>query len=135
MSSAWTPSYPISPTRSGFISAPKLNRKRDGRNDEFPTNQDIGISRPTALKFKADADACADLFNAKLANCRGGRVAPQSKDGVWQDALQFEEDSHTVAADTAASTTRLRQGGSLSAEDWRAARRLTSEATNAKSDG
>jgi hypothetical protein len=56
-SSAWTPSYPISPTRSGFISAPKLNRKRDGRNDEFPTNQDIGISYPDALKFKADADA------------------------------------------------------------------------------
>src|SRR4029453_18915196 len=78
-SSAWTPSYPFSPTRSGFISGPKLNRKRDGRNDEFPTNQDIGISYPDALKFKAHADACADLFNAKLANCRGGRVARRAK--------------------------------------------------------
>ena len=57
-------------------------------------------------------------FNAKLANCRGGRVARRAKMASKSDSLPSKGDSNTIVADTA-----RRYPGSVG------------EAANAESDG
>jgi hypothetical protein len=97
-----------------------------------------GFLTPDPLKFKADADACADLFNAKLANCRGGRVARRAKMASGKTPYNSRKTAtplRPTRPPLQRDCDKVEACQPRSEPDWQAARRLTSEAADAKSNG